>query len=38
MFTYALVAIIACALGLVAGFTIGFTHAVNKFNKRVNKK
>lgn len=38
MFTYIAVAILACALGLVAGFTIGFVHAVEKFNKTANKK
>jgi uncharacterized protein YneF (UPF0154 family) len=38
MFTYVLVAILACFLGLIAGITIGFVYAVDRFDKTANKK
>ena len=38
MLTHFLVFLGGCLIGLIAGFTIGFTHATDKFDKHVNKK
>ncbi len=38
MLTNLLIFVGGCLVGLIAGFTIGFTHATDKFDKHVNKK